>query len=366
MEDIFPTEYKKILQKIALTDPVQYGISRNYTNGAVTYLSPYLSRGVISTRQVFNSILGRGFSRSQIESLVKELCWRDYFQRVAQVRDVNRDIRHKQEPVLTDAIPVSVLNAATGIEGIDTAIEKLYRTGYMHNHCRMYTASIVCNLAKSYWHNGARWMYYHLLDGDWASNACSWQWVAGANSEKKYYANQENINKYTFSSQTNTFLDTSYEALMTMETPAVLSETQKFAPEHNLPETDPMTLDVSKPSYIYNYYNLDPLWHKDEPGNRILLLDPGFFNQYPVSKKCMDFLLALSKNIAGIQVYKGSFQSLVDTYALREIYFKEHPLNFGYSGTEEPRDWLATNVTGYYRSFFSYWKEVQQQLFKSV
>ena len=50
-------------------------------------------------------------------------------------------------------------------------------------------------------------MYYHLLDGDWASNALSWQWVAGSNANKKYYANQDNINKYFNSSQKQTFLD---------------------------------------------------------------------------------------------------------------------------------------------------------------
>ena len=101
-------------------------------------------------------------------------------------------------------IPVSVTMGSTGIDGIDDAIRELYRTGYMHNHCRMYTASLTCNIARSHWHQPARWMYYHLLDGDWASNACSWQWVAGANSRKKYYANQQNVNTYTRTCQTGT------------------------------------------------------------------------------------------------------------------------------------------------------------------
>jgi deoxyribodipyrimidine photo-lyase len=62
----------------------------------------------------------------------------------------------------------------------------------------MYIASLACNVAQSQWRIPAKWMYYHLLDADWASNALSWQWVAGTNSNKKYFANQNNINKYCF------------------------------------------------------------------------------------------------------------------------------------------------------------------------
>ena len=98
------------------------------------------------------------------------------------------------------------MEAKTGIQAIDKSIESLFETGYMHNHSRLYLATLTCNIGKSYWLHPAKWMYYHLLDGDWASNACSWQWVAGANSSKKYFANQENINKYTASKQLNPFM----------------------------------------------------------------------------------------------------------------------------------------------------------------
>jgi deoxyribodipyrimidine photo-lyase len=166
----------------------------------------------------------------------------------------------------------------------------------------MYTASLVCNIAQSHWHHPAQWMYYHLLDGDWASNACSWQWVAGANSNKKYYANQENINKYTYTNQLNTYLDKTYDVLETMETPTPLLDTQRFPFASKLPETDTAKFNSGQPTFIYNYYNLDPLWHKNETGNRVLLIEPEFFRKYPVSKKCIDFMLALSKNIPGIQM----------------------------------------------------------------
>ena len=364
MQHKFQTDYKSILEKLDQIDPVNYGNSRNYIDGAVTRLSPYISRGVISTRQVLNAVLEKGHNISQISSFVRELCWRDYFQRVAQVKDINRSIKHEQALILNNKIPTQIVQAATGIEGIDTAIEQLYQSGYMHNHCRMYTASLVCNIAKSHWHYPAQWMYYHLLDGDWASNACSWQWVAGANSNKKYYANQENINKYTHTNQVNTFLDHSYEIIESMDTPSSLAVTDKFVLELILPEPAAIQMDSSLPTFIYNYYNLDPLWHKDEPGNRILLLEPTFFTSYPVSTNCINFILALSKNIPGVQVYVGSFESLVETYSIKECFYKEHPFNSGYVGIKEERDWITDKVSGYFPSFFSYWKKVEKQVYK--
>ncbi|MCX6196720.1 MAG: deoxyribodipyrimidine photolyase, partial [Flavobacteriia bacterium] len=70
----------------------------------------------------------------------------------------------------------------------------------------------------------------------------------------------------------------------------------------------------------------------------------------------------LSKNIQGIQIYVGSFQSFSAEYKETSIYYKEHPLNIGYFGLQEERDWVANDVNGYYPSFFSYWKKVKKHL----
>ena len=75
----------------------------------------------------------------------------------------------------------------------------------------MYIASLCCNVAKSHWKLPAQWMYYHIC---WMEIGevmlLSWQWVCGSNSHKLYYANQNNINKYCHTTQTNTFLDIEY------------------------------------------------------------------------------------------------------------------------------------------------------------
>lgn len=358
----FETDYKKILSKLDEIEPVKYGSTRNYTDGAVTYLSPYISRGVISTKQVLETTIKKGYEIQQITSFVKELCWRDYFQRVAQLKDVSVELRQIQTPVLNFEMPTQIVEATTGIMGIDSAIKQLYHTGYMHNHCRMYVASLACNIAKSHWKYPAKWLYYHLLDGDWASNACSWQWVAGANSNKKYFANQENISKYTKQHQVNTYLDKPYEELETMNTPLQLLNTKKINFEVELPANDKLTIDNTLPTFVYNYYNLDPLWHNNEKGNRILLIEPNFFESYPVSKKCIDFMLALSKNIPDIQICIESFEEFTKNYRIKSVYYKEHPFNVHYEGIKEERDWIAENINGYNPSFFSYWKKIEKVL----
>ena len=99
MDSAFETGYSLILKKLGQVDPVKYARTRNYLDGAVTYLSPYISRGVLSTKQVLEHVLAKGYKIAQIENFVKELCWRDYFQRVAQVKDLNTDIKQLQTPV---------------------------------------------------------------------------------------------------------------------------------------------------------------------------------------------------------------------------------------------------------------------------
>ncbi|MBK6507065.1 MAG: hypothetical protein IPG02_15705 [Ignavibacteria bacterium] len=78
---------------------------------------------------------------------------------------------------------------------------------------------------------------------------------------------------------------------------------------------------------------------------------------------CVDFMLALCKNISGMQCLQDHSNPFTDTYVGDNVYYKEHPLNMGYKGTEEPRDWITNNVIEYY-SLFGYWKKVEKQIYK--
>lgn len=362
----FPTDIASILDRIDRIDPVAYGQTRNYVDGDVTYLSPYISRGVISTRQVATAVLSKGYSPETIQRFLQELAWREYFQRVWQQLgdDIFDDIRVNRTALSSSSLPSAITSARTGIEAIDQGIETLYRTGYMHNHLRMYTASIVCNLAKAYWKLPSQWMYYHLLDGDLASNTCSWQWVAGSFSSKKYYCNQENINKYCHTRQQHTLLDHDYSVLPSMECPSVLQASEKPLLTTELPFTPPPAIDPALPLFIYHHYHLDPAWRADEPANRILLLEPSHFKEYPVSKKVIDFIVSLAGNIKGIQVFCGEFSDIPYAYQVPSVHTREHPAYEHIPGVKDARDWMFPEVTRFYPSFFGFWKKAAPHLKK--
>ena len=368
----FPTAYEKVLERVNAIDPIKYAKTRNYINGQLTYLSPYVSRGVISTKQVMDKIIEKQYPYPAIEKIIQELAWREYFQRVWQFKgsQIWEDLKQDQQKVVHHTMLEAIQQAQTGIESIDLAIHGLYEIGYMHNHSRMYIASIACNIGKAYWLTPSKWMYYHLLDGDIASNNCSWQWVSGVFSSKQYFCNQENINKYTFSKQQNTFLDKPYEQLINMDIPNALRDTTKLDLKTNLPTSNTPNIDTEIPTLIYNSYNLDPYWRKDENVNRVLLLEPSHFNQYPVSDKVIQFIIDLSKNIEGIQIFVGEIEEIKKLYKTdnlwddQKIISKEHPAFTYYLGVKDQRDWMFPEVTGYYPSFFSFWKKAERSFRK--
>ncbi len=65
----------------------------------------------------------------------------------------------------------------TGIDGFDDWARQLVETGWLHNHTRMWFASIWIFTLRLPWALGAAFFLRHLLDGDPASNTLSWRWV---------------------------------------------------------------------------------------------------------------------------------------------------------------------------------------------
>ena len=363
-EKKYITNYNEIIQLLDQIDPIKYGKTRNFIHGAVTQLSPYISRGVLDTKMIFQHLIQKQYTYYQCEKFIQQLLWREYFQRVWQTKKsfIDHDLKYKQENVSNWGIPTSINNAQTTIDAIDEGIKKLKAVGSMHNHLRMYVASLSCNFGNSHWIHPAEWMYYYLLDGDWGSNALSWQWVAGTFSNKKYIANQENINYYTGINQSNTFLNKSYEVLQSLSTPAELKNHEVIEFKTNLPQNKSIQIDHSRPILVYNYYNLSPIWRPDMKANRILLLEPAIFEKYPVSDQCISFMMELSSNIKDIQIFTGSFEELKSKTANSTIYYREHPLNEHYRGIEDPRPWILPDADQATGSFFSFWKKNEKKL----
>jgi deoxyribodipyrimidine photo-lyase len=181
-------------------DPVRYGRTRSSLEGAVTRLSPYLRHGVLTLAQVRDAALERADARKAYK-LLDELSWRDYFQRIYAA--IGNDIWLDFEPYKTgyeasnyaQTLPDDLRNGRTGAVCIDSFVRDLETTGYLHNHVRLWLSAYVVHWRRVSWQTGARWFLEHLLDGDPASNALGWQWVASTWRRFPYIWNRGNLIK---------------------------------------------------------------------------------------------------------------------------------------------------------------------------
>lgn len=356
----FPTKYEDIIHQLEEFNPVSYAKSRNYVDGNVSRLSPYISRGVLSTKQVAEHLLNRGYQKEQIEKFIQELAWRDYWQIAYKQKDVL--VAHGEDYLtpLSKKIPKAILDANTGINAIDQGLRELYATGYMHNHMRMYVAMLVCNIAQTHWLTGAQWMFHHLLDADPASNMLSWQWVCGRNSKKKYYANQDNINRFFYDNQAGSYLDIEYEEFEQLGVPSELTEKVDLQYTTQVPASENITLTHST-TLLYTPFNLDLNWRSGEAHNRVLIFENEFFNDYSWSDNVLQFILNLSDNIDGIQLFVGSFEELKKKFPQQEFIYKEHPSNTHFTGIEDSRDWMFS-YHQHQPSFFKFWNKAKKEM----
>jgi deoxyribodipyrimidine photo-lyase len=346
-----------LLERVSSIDPVAYAETRNFFDGAVTRLSPYITHGVISTREIAKILLKK-HTFEQSSKLIYELMWREFFHRTWQAKgeEIFHDMRSKQHAQNVVGIPSALLNGVTGIHAIDTSIKELYLSGYIHNHARMWVAFLVANLASCRWLEGARWMYFHLFDGDLASNTLGWQWVAGTASNKKYIANQENINKFSRTSQRNTFLDLSYEELAKADIPTILSPVESINLETKLPTYLEPLRPEEKRLLLYHPWSLDPLWRRDESWDRLLILEPSHFQKYPISNKRLDFILSLAKQVPDLNLYVGEANEYPYLADYREIYFREYPACRHFPGKQDEREWIVQDPKELPQGFTKFWK----------
>ena len=188
-----------------------YAKQRNFDFGMgkhdkVSHLSPWLRHRIITENEVLSATLDH-FNPREAEKFIQEVFWRGYFKGWLEHRpDVwshyKSDLvaligRLEQDAVLAREYDTAI-SGQTGIACFDAWASELMATGYLHNHARMWFASIWIFTLKLPWQLGADFFYRHLLDGDPASNTCSWRWVAGLHTVgKTYLARADNIEKFT-------------------------------------------------------------------------------------------------------------------------------------------------------------------------
>ncbi|WP_412509225.1 uL13 family ribosomal protein, partial [Roseovarius sp. SYSU LYC5161] len=189
----------------------RYANGRNFDRGPgahrdVSMLSPYLRRRLVTEHETVAAALG-AHGHENAEKFVQEVIWRGYFkgwlERRPQVWDSYRDglIRDLATLDTDRRLRRDVERAEAGETGLacfDAWARELVDTGYLHNHARMWFASIWIFTLELPWRVGADFFYRHLLDGDPASNTLGWRWVAGLHTRgKPYKAQAWNITKFT-------------------------------------------------------------------------------------------------------------------------------------------------------------------------
>ena len=188
-----------------------YAAGRNYDLGPghherVSRLSPYLRHRLITESEVLAEVLA-GHSRIAAEKFIQEVVWRTYFKGWLEHRpSVWSAYRHGLDAALLqlegdDGIAAQYAAAVagrTGMECMDAWAAELVDTGYLHNHARMWFASIWVFTLRLPWELGADFFLRHLCDGDPASNTLGWRWVCGLHTKgKTYLARADNIDRYT-------------------------------------------------------------------------------------------------------------------------------------------------------------------------
>ena len=180
-----------------------YSRYRNYDFGPdnrnnISLLSPYISHRTLFEYDIVKSCLKK-YKVDQVEKFIQEIFWRVYWKGWLELRpEVWTDFCDSYLSIEQSKFYKKALDGNTGIRCFDEWVNELKEYNYLHNHSRMWFASIWIFTLKLPWQLGAAFFMEHLYDGDPASNTLSWRWIAGIQTRGKHYlARSSNISKFT-------------------------------------------------------------------------------------------------------------------------------------------------------------------------
>ena len=193
----------KQLDAFINSELTNYSFKRNFDLGPkdksnVSCLSPYISHRLITEYEVAKSVLAK-FPYQKVEKYIQEIFWRVYWKGWLELRpQVWTDFIEDLKGLKEDENYKKAINGETQIECFNDWVKELKENNYLHNHTRMWFASIWIFTLNLPWQKGAEFFMKHLYDGDAASNTLSWRWVAGLQTKGKHYVAQSwNISKFT-------------------------------------------------------------------------------------------------------------------------------------------------------------------------
>ena len=195
------------LDKFIEENLIEYSKLRNFDFGPdrrsnVSCISPYVNHGVVNESEIINKSLKK-FSFIKNEKFIQEVLWRVYWKGWMELRpkvwtDFLNDLNEIKIKYQNNENYLNAINGKTNIDCFNYWVDELKKYNYLHNHTRMWFASIWIFTLELPWQLGAEFFMKHLFDGDSASNTLGWRWVAGIQTKGKHYSAQEwNIKKFT-------------------------------------------------------------------------------------------------------------------------------------------------------------------------
>jgi deoxyribodipyrimidine photo-lyase len=189
----------------------RYAEMRNFDFGPherknVSRLSPWIRHRLVVEDEVITAVLATHGCRPA-EKFIQEVFWRTYWKGWLELRpgvwqryrnDVTALVGRLDDDLSLRRRWEEAIAGRTGIACFDAWMQELRGTGYLHNHTRMWFASIWIFTLRLPWQLGADFFLRHLLDGDPASSTMSWRWVAGLQTRgKAYLARAANIEAFS-------------------------------------------------------------------------------------------------------------------------------------------------------------------------
>ena len=215
----------KKLDNFIENEIIHYNSKRNFDFGPkerknVSCLSPYITHRLITEYETVERVLKKR-PYQKVEKYVQEIFWRVYWKGWLELRPkVWTDFTEDLKNIKDDEKIQQAVNGKTQISCFNDWVNEIKEFNYLHNHTRMWFASIWIFTLKLPWQKGAEFFLKYLLDGDAASNTLSWRWVAGLQTKGKNYSAQSwNIEKFT---------NNKYKNIRLVENPIPLQDKREY------------------------------------------------------------------------------------------------------------------------------------------
>ena len=287
----------KNLDKFIESNLSEYSRLRNFDFGPdkrdnVSCLSPFVTHGVLNEIEIIKKSLAK-FSFSKNEKFIQEVLWRTYWKGWLELRpnvwtDYLVSLNNMREKFKNNKEYLNAIEGNTNIECFNEWVKELKENNYLHNHTRMWFASIWIFTLDLPWQLGAEFFMQHLYDGDAASNTLGWRWVAGVQTQGKHYlASEWNIKKFTNNRFSNIKLNENAPPKVSEKTYSIIK--QNFANPQDIGQNNLLVFE--------NNLSLENTDFKDNKFKKVYLVSNNNENRsIKLSEKVVKFKSHLTKD----------------------------------------------------------------------